>query len=52
MTGIIRNKSQQVDFINYLYIVREKTVYILSIYNKSEQADISDKELKELLKSL
>lgn len=31
-------------------VITEKTVYLLSIYDKSEQANISDKELDELLK--
>lgn len=32
--------------------VTETTVYLLSIYDKSEQSDISDKELKALLKQI
>lgn len=31
-------------------VVADEKVYLLSIYDKSEQADISDKELKALLK--
>ena len=34
--------------ITHFYVENE-TVYLLAIYNKSEQADISDKELIELL---
>lgn len=30
----------------------EETIYLLSIYDKSEQSDITDKELKELLKQI
>ena len=32
--------------------IENETVYLLSIYDKSEQSDISDKELKELLKQI
>jgi mRNA-degrading endonuclease RelE of RelBE toxin-antitoxin system len=32
--------------------VSDTTVYLLSIYDKSEQADITDKELKALLKQI
>ncbi|MFM7024024.1 MAG: type II toxin-antitoxin system RelE/ParE family toxin [Flavobacteriales bacterium] len=30
----------------------DTTVYLISIYDKSEQEDISDKKLKELIKSI
>ncbi|MEJ7829112.1 MAG: type II toxin-antitoxin system RelE/ParE family toxin [Segetibacter sp.] len=33
-------------------VIENETVYLLSIYDKSEQGDISNKELKELLKQL
>ena len=33
-------------------IISEQTVYLLTIYNKSEKSSISDKELKELLKEI
>ncbi|MFN6944151.1 MAG: type II toxin-antitoxin system RelE/ParE family toxin [Cytophagaceae bacterium] len=33
-------------------VISEKTVYLLSIYDKSEKANLSDKELKELLKGI
>lgn len=33
-------------------VVSEKNVYLLSIYDKSEKENISDKELKELLKKI
>jgi mRNA-degrading endonuclease RelE of RelBE toxin-antitoxin system len=32
--------------------VSQNTVYLLSIYDKSEQSDITDKDLKELLKQI
>ena len=32
--------------------VEGKTVFLLSIYDKSEQADISDKQIELLLKGL
>ena len=31
------------------FVVTEKTVYLLSIYDKSEHESLTDKELKELL---
>jgi len=34
------------------FIFKQNTVFLLSIYDKSEMANISDKELKTLLKSL
>lgn len=46
-----KGKSGGARVITNIAIVDE-TVYLLSIYDKSEQADISDKELKELLKQL
>lgn len=33
-------------------VVSDTIVYLLSIYDKSEKEDLSDKELQELLKSL
>ena len=33
-------------------VVTEKTVYLLTIYDKSERDNISDSELKELLESI
>jgi hypothetical protein len=32
------------------FVISDNTVYLLSIYDKSEKDDISDKELQELLK--
>ena len=43
-----RGKSGGARVITHFYIENE-TVFLLAIYDKSEQADISDKELKELL---
>lgn len=34
------------------FVVAEKNVYLLTIYDKSEQADISNAELKELLRAV
>ena len=33
-------------------VIEDKTIYLLSIYDKSEQSDIQDKELKMLLSSI
>lgn len=33
-------------------VVRDKTVYLLSIYDKSDKENLSDKELLELLKNV
>lgn len=46
-----KGKSGGARVITNIAIVDE-TVYLLSIFDKSEQEDISDKELKELLKQL
>ena len=43
-----RGKSGGARVITHFYIEND-TVFLLAIYDKSEQADISDKELKELL---
>jgi mRNA-degrading endonuclease RelE of RelBE toxin-antitoxin system len=43
-----RGKSGGARVITHFYI-ENKTVFLLAIYDKSEQTDISDKELKELL---
>jgi hypothetical protein len=43
-----RGKSGGARVITHFYIDNE-TVFLLAIYDKSEQSDISDKELKELL---
>ena len=43
-----RGKLGGARVITHIYIENE-TVFLLAIYDKSEQADISDKELRELL---
>jgi mRNA-degrading endonuclease RelE of RelBE toxin-antitoxin system len=43
-----RGKSGGARIITHFYI-ENNTVFLLAIYDKSEQTDISDKELKELL---
>lgn len=43
-----KGKSGGARVITYLYI-RGKVVYLLDIYDKSEQSDITNKELIELL---
>jgi Uncharacterized protein conserved in bacteria len=43
-----RGKLGGARVVTHFYIENE-TVFLLAIYDKSEQADISDKELKELL---
>jgi len=43
-----RGKSGGARVITHFYIENE-TVFLLAIYDKSEQEDISDKELRELL---
>jgi mRNA-degrading endonuclease RelE of RelBE toxin-antitoxin system len=43
-----RGKSGSARVITHLYVENE-TVFLLAIYDKSEQSDISDRELKELL---
>jgi mRNA-degrading endonuclease RelE of RelBE toxin-antitoxin system len=43
-----RGKSGGARVITHIYIENE-TVFLLAIYDKSEQADISNKELRELL---
>jgi hypothetical protein len=43
-----RGKSSGARVITHIYIENE-TVFLLTLYDKSEQVDISDKELKELL---
>jgi len=46
-----KGKSGGARVITNLHIA-EETVFLLSIYDKSEQADISDKELLQLLKEI
>jgi len=44
-----RGKSGGARVITHTF-VKKQTIYLLSIYEKSSQTDISDKEVKELLK--
>ncbi|MGB1040826.1 MAG: type II toxin-antitoxin system RelE/ParE family toxin [Flavobacteriales bacterium] len=44
-----KGKSGGARIITHFYI-EENTIYLLTIYDKSEVESISDKELKELLK--
>ncbi len=44
-----RGKSGGARVITHLQVIQSK-VYLLSIYDKSEQGDITDKELQALLK--
>ena len=44
-------KSGGARVITHFYVENE-TVFLLSIYDKSEQTDISDKELRELLSEI
>jgi hypothetical protein len=46
-----RGKSGGARIITHFYIENE-TVFLLAIYDKSEQDDISDKELRELLSEI
>lgn len=44
-----KGKSGGARIISFMKIMNE-TVYLLSIYNKSEVENLSDKEIKELVK--
>lgn len=44
-----KGKSGGARVITHVYVAG-KTIYLLSIYDKSEQDSVSDKEIKELLK--
>jgi len=46
-----KGKSGGARVITYLYIATE-TVYLLTIYDKSEKADLKHNELKEMIESL
>ena len=46
-----RGKSGGARVITHLYI-ENKTVFLLSIYDKSEQSNVSDRELRELLSEI
>ena len=51
ITSKNKGKSGGARVITYVYVAQE-TVFLLSIYDKGEQEDISKQELKELIKSL
>jgi len=46
-----RGKSGGARVITHIYVENE-TVFLLAIYDKNEQTDISDRELKELLSEI
>lgn len=46
-----RGKSGGARIITFV-VLKEQNIYLLTIYDKSEQADIPDKTLKELIKNL
>lgn len=46
-----KGKSGGARVITYFYVI-EKTVFLLTIYDKSEKQDLSDEELLELLKDI
>ena len=46
-----RGKSGGARVITHIYIENE-TVFLLAIYDKNEQTDISDKELSDLLSAI
>jgi len=46
-----KGKSGGARIITYVF-VEKTTIYLLSIYDKSEQSDISDKELLQIVKNI
>lgn len=46
-----KGKSGGARVITYVYI-QDETVYLLSIYDKSDDETISDKEIRDLIKSI
>lgn len=46
-----KGKSGGARVITYIY-VKDETVYLLSIYDKSDDENISDKEIRDLIKSI
>ncbi|HSZ24330.1 MAG TPA: type II toxin-antitoxin system RelE/ParE family toxin [Cytophagaceae bacterium] len=46
-----KGKSGGARVITYIQVVQEK-IYLLTIYDKSEQSDMNDKELKNLTDSI
>ena len=51
ITSKNKGKSGGAREITYVYVAQE-TVFLLSIYDKGEQEDISNHELKELIQTL
>lgn len=51
ITSKNKGKSGGARVITYIYVTQE-TVFLLSIYDKGEQEDISNHELKELIEAL
>ena len=51
ITSKNKGKSGGGRVITYVYVAQE-TVFLLSIYDKGEQKDISNQELKELIEGL
>jgi mRNA-degrading endonuclease RelE of RelBE toxin-antitoxin system len=51
ITSKNKGKSGGARVITYIYVAQE-TVFLLSIYDKGEQEDIGNHELKELIESL
>jgi hypothetical protein len=46
-----KGKSGVAKIISYVYVVGEK-VFLLSVFDKNEKENISDKEIKQLLKDI
>lgn len=46
-----KGKTGGARVITYVYVA-DSTVFLLSVYDKSEQTDITDSELKSLLKNI
>ncbi len=46
------NKGKSGGYRIITYIVREERVYLIAIYSKSEQENMSDQEIKERIKGL
>lgn len=51
ITSKNKGKSGGARVITYVYVIQE-TVFLLSIYDKGQQEDISNAELKELIQTL
>jgi hypothetical protein len=51
ITGKGKGKSGGARVITYV-VAPDETIFLLSIYDKSEQVSISDKELSELIENI